>query len=279
MDDDVLLRVDDGIWRIAAPNAEMNYEPTNVYLFGNDPMILIDAGSPGGADVILQSLEQIGRPRLTAIVLTHTHPDHAGGIEKLRDATGAPVWVHPDALREAEQWQLSVPIDHELREGWTMSIDGFTLEAIETPGHALGHVSLLDRSRKLLVAGDLVSGEGTVAIVPPFGNMAAYLDSLNRVREAGVMRMLPGHGPVMDDGQRVLAAHIRRRLSRESQILDLVRQGYSTVEDIVTQLYPGASTMVHHAAMGTTVAHLAKLLEEGRVRHEGDDQLTGYVAV
>jgi glyoxylase-like metal-dependent hydrolase (beta-lactamase superfamily II) len=115
----------------------------------------------------------------------------------------------------------------------------------------------------LLFAGDLVAGQGTILIIPPDGDMAAYLDSLRKMIALAPAAILPGHGPVITEAQALLQQYLDHRLQREQQVLDLLALGYGTAADIAAQIY---SDRLEVLGIGTlqVEAHLAKLHREGR---------------
>jgi glyoxylase-like metal-dependent hydrolase (beta-lactamase superfamily II) len=264
--------VAEGIRRIEVPNVGNSSETTNCYILGTDPIFIVDPGSPGELPVILSALEDLGNPDVGAIVLTHGHRDHAGGVAELREATGAPVWIHPEELIQAEARGLNIPYDRALAPGDVVAIDGLVFDAVFTPGHAAGHISFVERTSRLVLAGDLVSGHGSIAVFPPFGSMRDYLDSLQRMLDHGVDRLMPGHGPELPDGQATLRRYIDRRLKREAQILDLVNRGATTVDEIVDALYRNLRPRLRRSASGVIIAHLDKLVADGRVRREGPER-------
>ena len=176
---------------------------TNVYLLGTGECILVDPGSPVEEEVerLKMGLEaterRLGR-RVTAIWLTHHHPDHVGGVEPLRAALDVPVLAHPATAARLRERGLK--IDGELQDDQRVILPGeqpMEIRVLHTPGHARGHLCFLVEQDGSLVAGDMVAGLGTIVIDPPEGDMSAYLRSLERLRDLAPATILPAHGPAI----------------------------------------------------------------------------------
>ena len=270
------MEVADKIVRVVVPNDGIMEEATNAYIVGGGPVLVVDPGSAAGTPTVLAALQEMGNPAVRDILLTHAHPDHAAGAAALRAATGAPVWLHPDDFPILGRMGFEVPVDHELSDGQTIEIDGRAFDALLTPGHAAGHVAFIERGTGVTLAGDMVHGVGTVGIFPPYGSVQAYLNSLQRMLDHGVTRLLPGHGPVIEDGPALLRRYIAHRLEREAQIVEVLEEGPTTVEAIVIRLYPDVLPQHRHAARATARAHLEKLMDEGRAAREGEGEEARY---
>jgi endoribonuclease LACTB2 len=142
---------------------------------------------------------------------------------------------------------------------------------ISTPGHAPGHVSLCDRETRAFFAGDLISGNGTIAVVPPRGSMSEYVASLYRAQQHGIGIVYPGHGPVIPDGPAILQSYLARRISREDGIIELIDNGISTLDDLTDEIYGDVQPRLRGLAKGTLLAHVLKLVEEERVTCSTED--------
>jgi glyoxylase-like metal-dependent hydrolase (beta-lactamase superfamily II) len=185
-----------------------------------------------------------------AIILTHHHSDHAGGADQLAQRLNVPVFS----------------FDQPFKHGDTLSLDESSpssLTVLHTPGHIQAHVCLWLAGQRLLFAGDLVAGQGTILVIPPDGDMAAYLDSLRKMIALAPAAILPGHGPVITEAQTLLQQYLDHRLQREQQVLDLLALGYGTAADIAAQIYSDRPEVL---SIGTlqVEAHLLKLRQEGR---------------
>jgi len=181
---------------------------TNTYLVGESELVLVDPGAAPGEprDILMAQVDRLlaeGR-RLRAVVLTHHHLDHVDSAVALRDRYGVPLAAHPLAaedLRDARRAPYrpevtAIEVDEEIPHGHVIELEGgFTLEVVHTPGHARGHVVLLERASQSLIAGDLVSGLSPVVIDPAGDQMDVYRRSLRQVKELGDFGLFAAHGP------------------------------------------------------------------------------------
>jgi glyoxylase-like metal-dependent hydrolase (beta-lactamase superfamily II) len=253
---------------VETPNTGVMDDPTNMVIIGIDPVLLIDPGSPAGVGAALAALEQIGSPKVEAILLTHIHIDHGGSAEELRQRLDAPVWFHEAELPELARASHDITLDRAIEHGEVIPFAGRRLEAILTPGHAAGHLSFIDLDDNLGIVGDLITGWGSSAIFPPFGDLNDYIASMDLLRERGVNPLLPSHGPLVTNGPEALRKFIERRRQREAEILRLLETGSMTIEEIRDRLYANVPQDLISDVTGNVVLHLEKLEREGRVRRE-----------
>lgn len=255
------------------------FSHTNAYLVGEDPFLVVDPGSPEAdeqealARIVRQHLD--AGARCLAVVVTHSHADHVGGLADLCHRFDLPVWCH-----EASADALDVPPDRVLDHGETIDLGTYaptgkawTLRVHHLPGHHPGHLALEDAGRggpSAWIVGDLMAGVGTVMIAPPDGDMATYLDSLQRLKDAGPDVLFPAHGPPIARAVRRIDALIEHRLDREERILDAVQGGARAVGAIVARAYTDVDESLHGLAEHTARAHLLKLEAEGRVARDGE---------
>lgn len=256
-------------------------QATNVYIAARRDAVLIDAGSDDGGVAIMDALDRFGIESVRKIVLTHAHQDHSGSATAVQGATGASLHLHPRDLDALNRVAIDLESDCLLSDGEIIDAGPYRFEVIETPGHAPGHVSLYEASLKALFAGDLISGNGTIAVVPPRGSMRDYLASLRRVSALQVDTIYPGHGPTIQNGNNRITQYIERRESREEEIYDAVVAGLDNSEDITALLYPDVLPRYRRAAAGTVLAHLIHLKEQGRIciTGEGETSVTSQFVV
>ncbi len=204
--------------------------------------------------------------RVDAIAVTHTHPDHVGGVAVYADRTDARVYAHADHVDRFRE-TTGVDPDATFRDG--DSLGSWGIRVLETSGHAPDHVAFAvgrgtDASRELL-CGDLAVAAGSVVVGTPEGDIADYLASLERVREAGFDRLHPGHGPVIDDPETTCQRLIDHRLARERRVLTAVENGAADVDAVLEAAYDEDLSGVEDLARATVRAHLEKLAAEGRI--------------
>ena len=217
------------------------------------------------------ALAAAGDGPLQQLFATHAHPDHVAGA-----AAVAARW--PDARRLKRLWPARDTLSQvtwEAIDGEPMLPAGDTrLWALATPGHAPDHTCFFDVTAGVMFAGDLVINGGSVTIpASAGGSLTAYLRSLRSVLELQPRRMLPSHGPEVDQPASLLRGYIAHRMQRERQVLELLTAGIASPDVMVDRLYASVEPSLKRAARENVLAHLAKLEEDGRVR-QGDDGWT-----
>ena len=250
--------------RVLAPNPGVMTGPgTNTYLVGIDEVAVIDPAIDDAAH--LEAVAGCGGDRIRWIFCTHTHPDHSPGAAALKARTGAEVLAF--ASRDG------LEVDTVVADGFQIEATEFRLRAVHTPGHASNHLCYLLEEERLLFSGDHIMQGSTVVIAPPDGDMAAYLDSLARIRSLRLRSIAPGHGHLIDDPNAVIDEYVAHRLDRERQVLDALAAGDRTIAAIVTRLYPKLIDELVPRARQTVHAHLRKLATEGRTVSTNHDDI------
>ena len=228
---------------------------------------LIDAGV--GAAAHLSALEQARPDGPGHVLVSHAHSDHIAGTDALRSR-----W--PDTIFSKLPWperDVRFPAPWQpLHDGQVIAAGDGELEVVHTPGHAPDHVAFWDAATRTLYSGDLVVS-GTTVVIPASsgGSLAAYLRSLERVLALRPARLLPAHGPPIDDPTEVIGRYIAHRLEREQQVLDGLRNGARTLDALVTRIYIGLNPALVAMARESVSAHLRKLEDEGIVRRDGEE--------
>lgn len=262
--------------RVLAHNpSAFTFTGTQTYLVGGRAVAVIDPG-PDLPDH-LEALEQaIDGRRVVAIMCTHTHRDHSPASRPLAKATGAPIiGCAPLALesvgpRADAAFDGDYRPDRVLRDGEGVEVDGRRLIAVATPGHTSNHLCYAEEASGALFTGDHVMGWSTTVVVPPDGDMAAYMASLEKLRGREDRVYYPAHGPAVTNPRQYVRGLIGHRMQREKQIIRLVGDRARPIPDIVAEAYPGLDPRLVVAAGGSVFAHLLDLEARGIVVREGE---------
>ena len=261
-----------GVCRIVAPNAGMMTGPgTNSYLLGLREIAVLDPGPD--LEAHLQALLRAAQGLIRWVVVTHTHPDHSPLAARLAAHTGARLigLAPPGDGRQ----DLTFKPDQVPRDGERLQLGDLALTAIHTPGHASNCVCYLLEQERLLFTGDHVLEGVSPVILPPDGDMSAYLDSLDKLARRDFERIAPGHGGVLDGGKSVLVWLREHRLARERQVLQQLARAPATLEELTPAVYADVPADRHKWAKFTLEAHLIKLSRDGRaVLRDGRWQIT-----
>jgi glyoxylase-like metal-dependent hydrolase (beta-lactamase superfamily II)/8-oxo-dGTP pyrophosphatase MutT (NUDIX family) len=243
---------------------------TNTYVLGNGELLIVDPGAADTAECerLFEHLSILGAQGLrpVAVVLTHHHGDHIGGVKVVKERLGLPLWCH---ARTADR--LDVPAERLLKDGEVLELAGRPAQrwrVLHTPGHAQGHICLVDERSHAAVVGDMVAGVSTIVIDPPEGNMREYLTQLARLRDLPVTTLYPAHGGAMPDGPGKLQEYITHRAAREARILEALPASGATLAQVVETAYADTPAFLHPLAERSALATLEKLMAEGRVRIE-----------
>ena len=232
-----------GIYRVVADNpGPMTLTGTNTYLVGSDPCWVVDPGpdDPAHVERVLEAAD--GRGGIAGVLLTHSHSDHSGAVEALG--------IEP-----------SDPVDGA----------GFgEITAIGTPGHSTDHHVFMTEGGACL-AGDLVLGFGSSFVPPDGGSLAAYMDSLRRVRDLEPNLICPGHGPWITDPDSKLAEYIEHRESRERGLIEAISGGERSRMALLDRVWSDVPGQLRPAAAIVMEAHLQKLESEGRITVDLDE--------
>ena len=244
---------------VLAPNpGPMTLDGTNTWVLlepGAEEAVVIDPGPlhEGHLREVLDAVAARGA-RVGLTVLTHHHLDHAEAAPRFAELSGAPT--------------RAVGTGHDdLADGDVLRTGGLDLLVVATPGHTADSISFALPADGALLTGDTVLGRGTTVVAHPDGELAAYLDSLERIEHltggGGVTSILPGHGPVVPDAAAMVAyyrIHRRERLDQVRQALaDGARDEDDPVEGVLRRVYAEVPRDVWPAARLSIRAQLEYL--------------------
>ena len=265
------------VLRILAPNpSPYTYTGTETYVVGASDVAVIDPGpdDPAHIDALVTAIA--GRP-IVAILCTHTHRDHSPASRMLKAVTGAPIiGCAPLAIddlgpRADASFDRDYVPDRVLSDRETLSGEGWTIEAVATPGHTSNHLCFALVETGALFTGDHVMGWSTSVVSPPDGDMAAYLASLDRLMKREQDRIYyPAHGDPLERPQRFVRGLIGHRRQREGQIVRLLKEGPKTVPQMVAVMYVGLDPRLFGAAGRSVLAHLIDLNARRIVAQDGE---------
>ncbi len=266
------------IRRVVARNpSPFSYHGTGTYVLGHGEVTIVDPG-PELVEHVEALIAALPGERITRQLVTHTHSDHSPAARLVRERTGAPTYgfgPHGEGrferghTVEAGGDMAFVP-DITLADGAVLEGDGFSVEAVHTPGHCSNHLCFAVREEHALITGDHVMSWSTSVISPPDGDMGDYLTSLARVLERDDRVLLPAHGPPIRDPKPFVSALVAHRQDRERQILDCLAAGLTRITDMVPRMYQGLDPRLYGAAARSVLAHLIHLHERHEVSVDGD---------
>lgn len=248
---------------------------TNSHALGSAEVVLVEPATPYDDErrawlEWVASLPSQGRtPK--AIFVTHHHEDHVGGAAFLAKETGLPLWGH-----ELTAQKVDAPFSRLLVEGDVIDLAGPIAErweVLHTPGHAVGHLCLFERTERTVVVGDMVASVGTILIAPGEGHMATYLAQLERLAALDAAVALPAHGDPIEDPTKLFRHYVNHRLGRETKVaaaLDATGPQGATADELVPIAYADTPKLMWPFATMSLLMHLEKLVEDGRARMDGD---------
>ena len=265
------------VTRVLAPNpSAFTFTGTQTHIVGTRDLAVIDPGPANAAHLgaLLAAID--GRP-VSAIVVTHHHRDHSPAAVALKAATGAPIMgarafhLGDNGPRADAAFDTTYAPDRVLAQGDVIAGQGWTLEAIATPGHTSNHLCFALPETKALFSGDHVMGWSTSVVSPPDGDMTAYMASLDKLMGRDDRVYYPGHGEAVDKPQRLVRGMLGHRKQREGQILRLLEGAAQPITTMVARMYVGLDPRLFPAAERSVLAHLIDLERRGLAVPVGEE--------
>jgi glyoxylase-like metal-dependent hydrolase (beta-lactamase superfamily II) len=261
---------------LAANPSPFTFTGTQSYLVGaGDRIAVIDPG-PDEPDHLDALIAAIGPARVAAIVCTHTHRDHSPAAAPLSAMTGAPVIgcaalvLDDHGPRADASFDATYAPDRVLADGEQLTGPDWTLTAVATPGHTSNHLCYALEQSGALFTGDHIMGWSTTVVAPPDGDMAAYMDSLQKIHDRDDRVHYPAHGPQIDNPRQFARGLIGHRRQRERQILALLGEAPQTIAEMVPRMYKAVAQELWGAAGRSVLAHLIDCERRGLVARDGE---------
>lgn len=237
---------------------------TNSYVVKHGTQsLVVDVGGDGSHESLgplFQVIDQYCGGRIDGVLITHDHPDHHPGLSAL-------IHRHPNAVAYAHPLVVANIASIHPTVQWVEVDDGDDLMGLQlmlTEGHARGHLSAVGRGYVLV--GDMMSGKGTIVVAPPHGDMSDYMDSLERLAALGDVACLPAHGGGAPSVRARAGYYIAHRLGRERKIYAALEANVSlSLDEVTARAYDDVPVAVHLLAKHSALAHLQKLVKDGRV--------------
>jgi len=269
-----------GVRRLLCNNpGPFTFKGTVSYIVGRHRVAVIDPGPLDEAH-IEALLNAVQGETITHIFITHTHRDHSPAAARVKAATGALTFGEGPhrAARELhldEAPRLDASGDREFRpdtalaDGDVVAGDGWTLEAVATPGHTANHMAFALKDSEILFSGDHVMAWSTPVVAPPDGAMSDYMASLEKLLHRAETTYLPGHGGAVRDAPQFVESYIRHRRGREQSILSRLAEGKADIPTLVQRIYVGLDPRLTRAAGLSVFAHLEDLVTRGLIVTDG----------
>ena len=281
-----IAEVAPGVRAVVANNpGPFTFKGTVSYIIGRGKVAILDPGPDDDAH-IAALLDAVRGETVAGIFVTHTHRDHSPAVPKIKTATGATVYAEgphrparPLYIGETNRLDASADLDFRpdiaLADGDVVTGDGWTVEALTTPGHTANHMAYAFKEADLIFSGDHVMAWSTSIVAPPDGAMSDYMASLEKLARRSEPVYLPGHGGPVREAPRFVQSYIRHRQAREASILRRLGKSAADIPTLVRAIYIGIDSRLVGAAALSVLAHLEDLVARGIVATEGTPSIGG----
>lgn len=275
-----------GLRRILCNNpSPFTYKGTVSYIIGQGQVAIVDPG-PDDPAHIAALLDAVRGETVTHIFVTHTHRDHSPATGAIKAATGALVLAEgphrpsrplsdTEAVRMDSSNDTDFVPDRQLVDGEVVTGSAWAVEAITTPGHTANHMAFALRDRGAILCGDHVMAWSTPVVAPPDGSMGDYMASLAKLSKREETVYWPGHGGVVRNAPRFVAAYTLHRKAREASIVNQITKGATDIPSIVSAIYANLDPRLVRAAGMSVFAHLEDLVARGVVATDGAPSVAG----
>ena len=262
-----------GIRRITANNpSPFTFRGTGTYILGEGNVAVIDPG-PDQPEHVKAIVEGLKNETVSHILITHTHNDHSPAAKALKEITGAPTYGFgphgsgKPALKLTTQagGDMDFRPDEKTQDGSVIYGDNWSVSCLHTPGHTSNHICFSWDEEKVLFPGDQVMGWSTSIVSPPDGDMGDYMRSLDKLIVRDDKIYYPAHGPEILEPQKLISAFQDHRREREENILECLKLGNDTIDQMVKTVYQDVSESLHAAAARSLFATVIYLVEQKKV--------------
>ena len=270
----VVEQVSPLIRRVIANNpGPFTYVGTGVYIIGHGDVAVID---PGPEDAVhFEALKKaLEGETVTHVLVSHGHSDHSPLAQPLAEWAGCKTYAKncgiPTAKGElGSADDLGFMPDVKVGDGDVISGPGWALDVIETPGHTCNHLCFGLREENACFSGDHIMGWSTTVVAPPDGDMADYMNSLDKIQARKFETLWPTHGsPVKGQAfvDEFISEYASHRRAREAAILEQLRSGETSIPEMVKVMYADVDTRLHPAAAMSVLGHMIALIKTGAVQ-------------
>ncbi|KCZ49370.1 MBL fold metallo-hydrolase [Hyphomonas pacifica] len=270
----VVEQVSPLIRRVIANNpGPFTYVGTGVYIIGHGEVAVLDPG-PEDAEHFEVLKKVLEGETVTHVLVSHGHSDHSPLAHPLAEWAACKTYAKncgiPTAKGElGSADDLGFMPDVKVGDGDVISGPGWTLDVIETPGHTCNHLCFGLREENACFSGDHIMGWSTTVVAPPDGDMADYMNSLDKIQAMKFETLWPTHGsPVKGQAfvDTFITEYASHRRAREAAILEQLRFGETAIPEMVKVMYADVDTRLHPAAAMSVLGHMIALIKAGTVR-------------